>query len=114
VEFKKRFPQSFEAYRLGCLDEDATGFGMVLPSENGYHVGILITSTDFGLKKDSPEKILKSTKAALECFFESLPLEPTPIFSNKFNSGLFQVPWEETEKVLASLIGEREWTVCEI
>lgn len=118
VEFKKRFPESFNVYHLGCCGEDATGIGIVLPEEKQYKVGCLITSTNYGPKKDSVKTVLQNTKEALKMFFIAsiLPLNAdVEIHSNKFNSGLFGVEWEKTEKILLDVMHEvgynKVWTV---
>jgi ADP-ribose 1''-phosphate phosphatase len=118
-EFKIRFPESYEMYHLGCLDEDATGLGILLPEENGYRVGCLITSKNYANKKDSIDVILNNTEAALQMFFTTQLLgSKDEIHSCKFNSGLFGVPWEKTEKILLDIMKEigytKEWTVWEL
>jgi hypothetical protein len=37
------------------------------------------------------------------------------VYSNKFNSGFFRVPWPETEAVLLECLGDKEieWVVCD-
>lgn len=111
VDFKRLFPESFRWYQYWCKDPmpymgrpNAT----IYLVENGYRVGCLLTSIGYGDDKDPPAMILRRTKAAVS---DILSLTDSPICSNKFNSGLFGVPWEDTEKVLESVIGEREWTV---
>lgn len=113
-EFKLRFPESFDFYKEMCQEEGGKLLGLVIycPPENGYVVENLVTSLDYGDKKDSKDVILKNTRMALEAFFE---YEHGPIHSCKFNSGLFGVPWEDTEKILLDVMNKygytEEWTV---
>lgn len=127
-EFKKRFPKSFEFYNAHCrYHDEPLMFPMVLcPEENDYRVACLITSDNYGDKVDPEYKILKNTENALKVFFkEVLPVQtlenrlckrgPVVIYSNKFNSGLFKVPWKKTEAVLNKFLEEYdvEWVVCD-
>jgi hypothetical protein len=48
---------------------------------------------------------LRNTGLALERFFSENRLNPeVEIHSPKINAGLFNVPWEETEKVLETVL----------
>ncbi len=121
-QFHERFPESYEQYKAICsLDGFQWGQAFVLNIENEYRVGCLVTSGNYGQLRDPKELILKNTRLALldilgatnklNCFI----VEGQEIHSCKFNSGLFGVPWEETEKVLLDVMNEigynREWTV---
>jgi ADP-ribose 1''-phosphate phosphatase len=116
VEFKKRFPESFDFYHELCMEEGnkLLGITILCPEENGYVVGCLISSDGYGKFKDSPEDILKNTRLALPCVLA----ENRPIHSNMFNSGLFAVPWADTEKVLLETMDKvgytDPWTVWQI
>ena len=72
------------------------------PEENGYLIDYLVTSIEYGPNKDSQEDILKHTKA-LHYLLSKKKLD-LEIHSNKFNSGLFGVAWNLTEKVLLAVI----------
>ena len=115
-EFKNRFPESFKYYRRNCVlaEEPQVGKAYLLPLENGYQVGCLITSRCYGEDLDPITIILNQTESALSSLEFYLKLNPKPVYSNKFNSGLFGVPWESTENVLKSVIGDCEWTVMEL
>lgn len=112
-EFKHRFPESFQFYKELCDEEGGRLIGTVIycPKENDYYVNNLVTSLDYGDRKDSPAEILKNTRIALSFLLE----DDNPIHSCKFNSGLFGVPWADTEKVLLDVMKEKgytkEWTV---
>ncbi|MGH7974935.1 MAG: macro domain-containing protein [bacterium] len=117
-EFKARFPESFEFYKQFCEEEGERLLGVIIycPVENGYVVNNLVTSIDYGTKKDPKDKILEASRSALRFLLEENPV--LPIHSCKFNSGLFGVPWEETEKVLLEVMTEtgynKIWTVWEL
>jgi ADP-ribose 1''-phosphate phosphatase len=114
-EFKVRFPESFKFYKEICDEEGGKLLGIVIycPAENGYTVSNLVTSLDYGNKKDPKEMILANTRTALHFLLEGHPT--LPIHSNKFNSGLFGVEWEDTENVLLEVMKQtsynQEWTV---
>ena len=116
-QFKAKFPESFEFYKELCEEEGTGLLGSVIycPEENEYYVYNLVTSIDYGDKKDSPEQILEQTRSALRFLLEETSW---PIHSCKFNSGLFGVPWEETEKVLLEVMEEQgykqDFTVWQI
>ena len=119
-QFKVRFPKSFEFYKEFCQEEGEKliGVAMECPEENGYTVLNLVTSIDYGANKDSKDKILASTRVALDNFFwihkGGFHGE---LHSCKFNSGLFGVPWNETEKILIEELDKVgctvPWTVWE-
>ena len=118
-QFKVRFPESFQFYTEMCQQEgeDLLGKFIECSQENGYTVLNLVTSLDYGAKKDSKAKILKSTREALQLFFKIHQTSGMhgELHSCKFNSGLFGVPWEESEKVLLDVMKEigynYTWTV---
>jgi ADP-ribose 1''-phosphate phosphatase len=117
-QFKAKFPESFKFYQEMCIEEgeNLLGCNIYCPEENGYYVYNLVTSLDYGDKKDSPEEILKATRTALTFILEDNPSQP--IHSCKFNSGLFGVSWGDTEKVLLEVLKEtgynKEFTVWSI
>lgn len=60
-------------------------------------VGCLFTSFDYGINVDSPEEIVKNTEKALTDLISKTTMK---IAMPKINSGLFKVPWEQTEEIL--------------
>jgi ADP-ribose 1''-phosphate phosphatase len=116
VEFKNRFPESYAFYHEFCEQEKEklVGVSILCPEENGYVIGCLITSDGYGKFKDTPEDILKHTRLALPCVLA----ENRPIHSNRFNSGLFNVLWDDTERVLLKAMDDAgyksPWTVWQI
>lgn len=61
------------------------------------NVGCLFTSKDYGTKVDPPQEIIENTKWAIKDLLTKTTMK---IAMPKINSGLFKVPWEETEAVL--------------
>jgi hypothetical protein len=87
-----------------------------------HWVGWIVTSHDYGPKKDSPEQIKINTTLALRefCaevyrFFHHEEYPTIDVYSNKFNSGLFNVPWEDSELILKTVLRDFKrinWIVC--
>lgn len=129
---KEKYPDSFEEYRLFCRtreDSNLIGTAQITDttasSSKPRKVINLFTSKAFGLYKDQPYEILENTRKALKSLFKQfkkMDLKEMNIYSNKFNSGLFDVPWEETEPILYEEIYRFEqenpekkinWIVCD-
>jgi len=122
-EFKNRYPKSFEQYNGYCtLDgsrHDIRGeFQYISMIDEDHSVGCLFTSGGFGSNVDDVETILIHTVLAVDqAMIDALKYsgEPTiKIYSNKFNSGLFGVPWYRTEKIINTLLRKHprvEWIV---
>lgn len=104
-EFKERFPNTYKQYNRYCTTEERNPVGTVIVGyENDFVVGNLITSYCYGKDVDPPDEILKNTYNALNEFFEYLEEQHIKtVYCNKFNSGLFKVPWEDTEKLLEQM-----------
>jgi ADP-ribose 1''-phosphate phosphatase len=100
------------------------GTALVIPPQpedynNGkkkHWIVCLFTSSGFGNRVDSPDQILNSTYAALEDLDMQLVMlkqpneeigdgQPPPgaLFSCRFNSGLFAVPWNDTRELIDDL-----------
>jgi ADP-ribose 1''-phosphate phosphatase len=119
AEFKKRFPAAFQQYLTVCLCNGFTILGNSFCwSDNGYQIGCLMTSRDFGARVDPPDAIIESTRKALNSLFQQKPLQKdAQVFSPMFNSGLFQVPWKHTEALLKDELVQHPgvcWTVCKL
>lgn len=120
VEFKKRYPMAYVQYQDVCqrpLSYQRTGYGTPLAQSvhEQHRVGILITSENYGKLKDSVEQIKINTTLALDSFCTDF-VPKTTIYSNKFNSGLFGVPWEDTELILKTILKRHPnitWIVCD-
>ena len=108
-QVKNTFPETFEAYSSVCKEFGNFMLGMCALTDGRENVTVanLFTSDGYGAQVDSPESILQATKFAVYDFYNSIFISnhvgskiPLKIYSNKFNSGLFNVPWEETFKVI--------------
>lgn len=116
-EFKKRFPDSFKHHKA-ALSMYPIGSAVICPEENGHRVVCLLVSHGIGGNKDKKASILKHTMWALEDFREQVEErnQYLPIYSNKFNSGLFGVEWDRTEAILKDVLkySGLKWTVREV
>lgn len=118
AEFKKRFPYAFEQYNKYCQHFNKTGNGIIIKgsftdwNEPVTNVGCLFTSNKYGKDKDDKETIKVQTATALKEIIKY----GNVFYSNKFNSGLFGVPWEETEFILKTVLKQAPgttWYVCD-
>lgn len=120
-EFHRRFPASERLYKDLCKDFGIVGTAQLISSYDTttgktYWIGNLITSSGYGSTLDSKAEVLVNTILALQnlCFnLESKGIKE--VYSNKFNSGLFKVPWEETEAFLKIFIERYDltWVICD-
>jgi len=122
AEFKRRFPASYKEYVADCTDYindsplwGAAGKSLFLNEEGGYQVCCLVTSYDY-THVDDKKTILMQTVMALEDFCVTQDPQHKSIYCNKFNSGLFAVPWEETASILKyfEMKYNLDITVCEL
>lgn len=113
-EMKERFPIAFRHYNAMCSMYQMVG-DIDITFDNNYGVASIVTSENYGSKVDSPEDILVNTTICLNELCKKLD-KSAIIYSNKFNSGLFNVPWENTEAILKVFINKYDlnWTVCEL
>lgn len=114
-EMKERFPYAYHRYEEECKTYPMIG-EFTLDMDNSYWIASLITSDSYGSKVDNPEEILVHTTIALNEFCRSMDdNDKSIVYSNKFNSGLFKVPWERTEAILKVLVKRYniDWIVCE-
>lgn len=120
--FKDLYPRSYFEYHTYCvkaLEKDpkfgAVGTTLITHQENKRKVGCLVTSFDYGKNRDTPEDILAQTYLALDSFCKQHTDITVPVYSNKFNSGMFKVPWEDTVKVLEYFVKRYNlvWCVCD-
>lgn len=127
--FKEKYPHSFVVYNRFCSianQERGTACGRASLStfhdDEPHWVGWIVTSHNYGPLKDSPEQIKINTTLALAEFcrkvYTAHPPEEYPtidVYSNKFNSGLFNVPWEDSELILNTVLKDFKrinWVVC--
>lgn len=125
-EFKIRYPEQFKYYEQRCKDDyygPALGTGQLSPGRiNPHYVGWIITSENYGSKKDGYSEILANTALALYDLCKAViqhrrlnNWEKIDVYSNKFNSGLFAVSWVESEIVLKEVLKHFpsiNWIVC--
>jgi ADP-ribose 1''-phosphate phosphatase len=113
-EMKARFPIAFQHYNFQCEMYKMLG-DIDVTTDKDYVIASIITSDNYASKVDSPDEILVSTTIALNELCKKLTPE-AQIYSNKFNSGLFKVPWDQTEKILTVFVNRYNlnWTVCEV
>lgn len=99
---KDKFFQEFLVYHSYCYtkqtDFTTKASGALGESLIANRVVCLFTSLDYGIKVDNPEKIIENTKKAIDDLLTKTPC--TEFHLPKINSGLFKVPWEQTEAIL--------------
>lgn len=125
-EFKKKFPEAVAMYEF---DFRKTGQLTGMPPSAGQakiyktnnpdiFMGCLFTSWNYGRNVDHPDSIITYTQHALPKFLRLVQDMPDyKIYSNKFNSGFFGVPWEKTEKLIIEELKKYPdivWTVCDL
>jgi ADP-ribose 1''-phosphate phosphatase len=127
--FKEKYPYSYLDYNKFCNianKERGTACGRASLStfhESEQHwVGWIVTSHNYGPLKDSPELIKIHTTLALSELCKKIYMahpkdewEVIPVYSNKFNSGLFSVPWEDSELILKTVLKDFKrinWIIC--
>lgn len=111
-EFRNKFPKSYESYQNMC--EKGVEPGSVFITND--KVICLFTSKGYSDKLSPPDKILENTKECLIKLLKKLPTK-AKVYSNKFNSGLFNVPWPETEAILIECLKVRpdvDWIICSV
>jgi ADP-ribose 1''-phosphate phosphatase len=113
-----RYPAAHAEYRRACVAQGASllGRSLLLPTDD-YVAGkcatwivCLFTSKSYGANVDTPHEILDATSEALYDLFQKrreyldTPSAYLTFESPRFNAGRFNVPWEETEHVLANVL----------
>lgn len=116
-DFKERYPHAYNQYNSFCT-HGYNKLGMAAISmrhhSEPHQVGWLVTSDNYGGEVDDVERILINTTLAVNDL--CLTSDTDVIYSNKFNSGLFNVPWERTELVLKEVLRQHpniDWIVCD-
>lgn len=93
-QFKEKFPLEFQMYAHYCNEKPYLTQGTSLIINR---IGCLITRKDYGNNVDPVITILVNTNHALK---ELLSNTTMKIAMPRINSGLFKVPWEDTEAIL--------------
>lgn len=115
AQFKKRFPKEFEEYNKYCKRFES--ISIIGDSFTYNDVGCLITSSGYADGLDSKAEILVHTTLALDDLCSDIELrDNNKVASNMFNSGLFKVPWADTEPILSVFVKKYklDWTVYEL
>ncbi|KAF1846438.1 uncharacterized protein K460DRAFT_283804 [Cucurbitaria berberidis CBS 394.84] len=119
--FRERYPKAYTIYRDFCTKEHNPRYSPVLPgtaliippvdSGKSQWIGCLFTSAKYGKAKAKPEAILRNTTPAMQMLLELIRQadEITELRMCKINSGLFGVPWEETQEALESIKVREGW-----
>jgi len=119
AQFKKRYQAAFSTYRAHCETHDQAGLrGTALlippvgkvPGDNRHFVGCLFTSLSKGRSKDKPAEIVRYTETAMKDLFRQIAAynqangpKIEGIWMCKINSGLFNVPWEDSKAALEAV-----------
>lgn len=100
---------------------DPLGTALIIPPLEGptrpsHFIVCLFTSFDFGRRADNPDMIANCTHAALLDLKHQMDvyglvpddqeigkLYPNGLYTCRFNSGLFGVPWSRTRNLLAAV-----------
>lgn len=100
--FAQKFPKARDVYAQECYRRGSALLGtcLLIPATN-YTIGCLFTSKSYGQYVDSPDKILLNTKKAIADLIKK-NVNNKPLSSCKINSGLFKVPWEDTEALMVA------------
>ena len=109
-EFSISYSEAFGVYKIHCTINHALGTCLLIPpgkdDDTQHYIACLFTSYGYGKYKDHPDKILRSTESAimdLVTCIEKHNLESRNIVMCKINSGLFNVPWDDTKSVIESI-----------
>lgn len=120
LDFKKRYPKAFEAYRTYCRKNDARemlGKAMLIPpSENSHdkhhYIACLFVKPKPGKPRNEAAKseLKQATALAMQQLLDGLVGQRRKgdsyireIRMPKINSGIFDIEWKETERMLARL-----------
>jgi ADP-ribose 1''-phosphate phosphatase len=98
--FAKLYPLQYHEYTKACQEKGASLLGtcLLLPARS-HIIGCLFTSKNYGQYVDSPDRILKATKTAIDDLIKQ-NVDKLPMHMCKINSGLFKVPWKDTKAIL--------------
>lgn len=127
--FKEKYAHSYVDYNRFCADMNMSrGSACGRAGMSSFHVSEdhwvawIVTSHNFGSQVSVPELIKIHTTMALQDLCKKIYLahsaenHPTiNVYSNKFNSGLFNVPWADSELILETVLKDFQrinWFVC--
>lgn len=117
--FRNKYPLDYAYYNEACIQKGRYLLGKTLIlNQSDRLIGCLFTSYSIGENVDSIPQILHNTRLAiLDLYEQASLLKISDIYSNKFNSGLFKVPWYKSEDILleiSCIYPEINWTVTTI
>jgi len=119
-QFKALFPEAFESYKDSCrFGLASTGESLLIRDGDvgckgtGRRIVCLLTSRGYGDQRDSASTIKVNTTLAINHLVQEYLRPGQKFASNKFNSGLFHIPWEQTEEILKVFVDRYnlDWTV---
>lgn len=94
LQFRKRYPSAYDRYKSYCLSQEGEILGSALViEESDCRIACLFTSIDGG------GDIVGNTALAMESLKGQIGTGEV-VHMPKINSGIFGVPWPETEEVL--------------
>lgn len=99
--FKSKFPTAFKEYNAHCKSHSPTellGTTFLANIGDGRYVACMFTSNFTGIHKLSVKEIVHFTNLSTADLV--LQINGKDVSMPKINSGLFGVPWEDTEEVL--------------
>jgi ADP-ribose 1''-phosphate phosphatase len=107
-QLKAAYPEAYYRYYDHCMLSNKKLSGTCGLIENrGRTIACLFTSHSYGKFVDPPKVVLRNTERALVELFRQVPLH-TEIHMPRINSGLFHVPWEQTEAVLLNVLNHTQ------
>lgn len=120
AEFKRQFPGAFQTYKNYCYGTPTklvVGSTLIIDAmktdQKNFKIACLITSIGYGKNKQSVDKILYNTEKAIKDL--SAHEEIRNVHSPLINAGLFEVPWEDTVKVIQKSLNDKiNWTVWKL
>lgn len=109
-----KYPEACDTYRIYCegqlrMSMDITGQALIVMTQKPW-IGCLFTSARYGKQKDDPYTIFDNTISS-SLHLISMLEEDSVIHSPMINSGLFAVPWEDTEKAIKSALLKCDKTI---
>lgn len=107
LQFKKKYPDAYKQYQSWCSKDPEELVGSYLKlKDKDVTIACLFASAGYGEHKDDESTIVKNTYSGIKSFLHSLPYRAV-VNSPKFNSGLFKVPWDTTEKIINHCLLDR-------
>jgi len=106
-QFATRYPKAFQEYKTWCdkYAEELVG-SYIKIRDKELIIACIFASAGYGERKDTEETIVKNTHNGVKSFLHSLPHRAV-VNSPKINSGLFNVSWDTTEKIINHCLLDR-------